>query len=786
MDLKAAVEAVQNGDLSSLKVTQQLAVEKDDEGVTLLHWAAYNNRCRIATILIDNGADVNSKGGAVEETPLMWAMRRKFYAMSALLIDHGADIHALSRTGDDLVHNCVKVRMDTEGDIQGLFLALQWGVGTDHRDNRGETALSWLAKNRVGDYAHDLMRLIMKYHDEDVESVSYKKQRDTRPDKNSLLHLLCEKSGINRGYKARYTDMNIALDIHQHPDIASWHNTKDSSAKENSDGMTPYDLAGGGDVHTYMNYFLIDAMQYNVLPKFVPGVSAVLIVLFTAVLIGRYWWLWGSLWWGFTVPFLFKFSLQWNIPEQNAASCAGLVVGVAILMIILMQEYEPSFISSSLFWIFLSLTASLSLRLSNTAPVTLPAGDREELARDIIAGSPQEGPYGIEREMNNSKGEDKENYEENSASPASSVVVYTGPLVCGACICDKRFATNHCNLCNRCVCGQDAHIPHLGVCAGQGNRRLFCFTLAAMALACAMFVFIAYDFHATEVCPDIGYWFIFHYMAVELCVAYDAPVHFGTWFIAFSGMCYTMTILYTDLLFVGKELTLNLAANRLVTSLPTTASEIFSRNLRRFFREGTYGISFGDSRVEYSVPVRKRKEARDIDVPWWFRSVANTLLHPLGPQIASGVCRTYTVVMAFIGEFSGAQQMAPIFQVDSESSDFDDRDFDRDGSSLSLDDEEKQPLTNGTNSSSNGCGDGAGKTAKEVQLHMEVYARLELMAKSRQAYQKVQEDAKKSREQQQQHHGGKEKPCCEHHTGPAQPSGTQVAVNSSIINAEER
>ena len=62
-----AVKAVQNGELTlftaALKAGVVSAQDSDETGCTLLHWAALNNRCEIARILINQGADVNSTGG---------------------------------------------------------------------------------------------------------------------------------------------------------------------------------------------------------------------------------------------------------------------------------------------------------------------------------------------------------------------------------------------------------------------------------------------------------------------------------------------------------------------------------------------------------------------------------------------------------------------------------------------------------------------------------------------------------------------------------------------------
>lgn len=47
----------------------------DDETVTLLHWAAINNRLEIIKYLLDKGAFVDAVGGELQSTPLHWAVR---------------------------------------------------------------------------------------------------------------------------------------------------------------------------------------------------------------------------------------------------------------------------------------------------------------------------------------------------------------------------------------------------------------------------------------------------------------------------------------------------------------------------------------------------------------------------------------------------------------------------------------------------------------------------------------------------------------------------------------
>lgn len=79
-DLADAVAAVQEGDYDAVKdmlAARVINPNSFDRGrCTLLHWAAINNRIRIANLLIDYGAE-SFPGGYLNETPLQWAIRKR-------------------------------------------------------------------------------------------------------------------------------------------------------------------------------------------------------------------------------------------------------------------------------------------------------------------------------------------------------------------------------------------------------------------------------------------------------------------------------------------------------------------------------------------------------------------------------------------------------------------------------------------------------------------------------------------------------------------------------------
>jgi ankyrin repeat protein len=68
----------------------QLAVTPVNDNITLLHWAAINNRIEIAKYLINKGANIDAVGGSLNSTPLHWAVRDGKLEMIIFLLSYNA------------------------------------------------------------------------------------------------------------------------------------------------------------------------------------------------------------------------------------------------------------------------------------------------------------------------------------------------------------------------------------------------------------------------------------------------------------------------------------------------------------------------------------------------------------------------------------------------------------------------------------------------------------------------------------------------------------------------
>lgn len=90
----------------------------DPDGCTLLHWAAINNRVRIAQFLLNAHCDINSSGGVLQEIPLQWAVRNdKFGTMVHMLIRRGSHVNHRNIYGHTALHIAI-----AHGNIHNAFI----------------------------------------------------------------------------------------------------------------------------------------------------------------------------------------------------------------------------------------------------------------------------------------------------------------------------------------------------------------------------------------------------------------------------------------------------------------------------------------------------------------------------------------------------------------------------------------------------------------------------------------------------------------------------------------
>ncbi|KEF59550.1 uncharacterized protein A1O9_04394 [Exophiala aquamarina CBS 119918] len=110
----------------------------DEEGITPLHWAAINNQYAVCKYLVEQGVDVNAKGGESNATPVMWAAQRSHFYIVNLLLQNGADALLTDGQGYNILHLAT-----IDGNALLLVLLLQQNIPVDAPDPQGHTSLMW-------------------------------------------------------------------------------------------------------------------------------------------------------------------------------------------------------------------------------------------------------------------------------------------------------------------------------------------------------------------------------------------------------------------------------------------------------------------------------------------------------------------------------------------------------------------------------------------------------------------------------------------------------------------
>jgi palmitoyltransferase len=137
-----AVRAAQFGHLERLRQLVEeggLDVRQPDaENVTLLHWAAINNRSAVVAYLLKRGAEVDAVGGDLRSTALHWAVRQGLLPMVVQLLRHGAD--PLLRDGEGCA--CLHVAAQIGHTAVAAYLVAK-GTDVNLQDDKGMTPLAW-------------------------------------------------------------------------------------------------------------------------------------------------------------------------------------------------------------------------------------------------------------------------------------------------------------------------------------------------------------------------------------------------------------------------------------------------------------------------------------------------------------------------------------------------------------------------------------------------------------------------------------------------------------------
>jgi len=111
---------------------------KAEGGWTPLHYATGGNDQEIVKLLIAKGADLNSKNAKDQITPLHWAAWRGHKEVAELLIIKGAAINTKNKSGGTPLHNAA-----WKGHKKIIDLLIRKGADLNAKDIDGKTPFNW-------------------------------------------------------------------------------------------------------------------------------------------------------------------------------------------------------------------------------------------------------------------------------------------------------------------------------------------------------------------------------------------------------------------------------------------------------------------------------------------------------------------------------------------------------------------------------------------------------------------------------------------------------------------
>ncbi|KAJ5668840.1 hypothetical protein N7462_009910 [Penicillium macrosclerotiorum] len=437
--------------MQNLFATKKLtANHRDEEGITPLHWAAINNQYAMCKFLLDNGADVNAKGGESVATPAMWAAQRCHYYIVNLLLQNGADPLLTDVQGYNILHLAT-----IDGNAFLLVLLLHQEIPVDVVDQQGHTGLMWAAYKGYPACVDLFLRWGANANAVDEGGLTPLHWALVKGSLPSVLKLL--EYGADRFTKTRdgKSPSTVAQEMNTSRiwfrALAERGFEPDGSQKAVPMGLTSF------------------VRNKSVMAKFF------FLWPFLTILIGI--WMLSHLviFIGVPLTLVTLFGMQWIAQQlanrgpseyrilQKTPYLAGVFaatlfwVGFRYVFQVLPATYSSAPILNILFAVFYSLTTYFYISAMIGDPGYVPKISSRNQQREAVKQLFELWKF------------DEENF-------------------CVPCMSRKPLRSRHCRRCGRCVAKHDHHCPWIDNCVGANNLRHFVLYIICLEIGIILFV----------------------------------------------------------------------------------------------------------------------------------------------------------------------------------------------------------------------------------------------------------------------------------------------------------
>lgn len=454
------VKAAQFGALDRCKELVEAGYDvrqPDKENVTLLHWAAINNRLELVKYFISKGAIVDQLGGDLNSTPLHWAIRQGHLQMVIQLLRYGADPSITDGEGYRALHLAILFQHMA---IAAYLMAK--GQEVDSPDGNGQTPLMLAAQKIIGpEPTHFLVR-----HEASVSAVDLSAR-------NTPLHCAVLAGNVDAAH--------VLLDAGASVDA------------QNANGHTPLDLAH--QVHSPLLIHMLNhikqerlssnsrclrlAHRYKSLVQFL--LCTALFGSIGAVLdLDSESWLLKGILLACVIGVSNLASRNLRSPAfQNLLPSTALMASVFWMMVTWVLWFlpeGPGALVQVLFAVNSTCLLYYYLRCCRTDPGLIRATDDEKKMNVLVLA------------------------EAGCLDPR---------IFCTSCMIKKPVRTYHCFSCDSCVAKQDHHSIWTNCCIGARNHHFFVLFLLSLSLMGGWMFYgsiIYWRSHCPAAQSEVGLW----------------------------------------------------------------------------------------------------------------------------------------------------------------------------------------------------------------------------------------------------------------------------------------
>lgn len=428
------------------------ATDLGSENITSLHWAALNNQLLVCRYLIDQGADVNACGGALNGPPLIWAAWRGHVYVVHLLITHGADLSL----GDFRKRNAIFFAIESKNTFM-LSYMLNQGVDLESRTEHQATPLIMSTFMNADAMTAILIRWGANVNAQDDEGLTPLFYATKYGNKPAIRRLCDEGADLNIRTKDGRSYREVAVE-------AGKLSVYEAALKE-----ADRDANGNKIISIWSNEQtrerIITAIPYVVVTfifnelRFLPWYVGLPIAILAFGGTHRY-----------ILNTVYKGKQHIMLKSQYLP---GIFAG-SLLLVFIVWLFDVLWVTLSLGYVFLNflfsifvLTVGFCFFTAVTSdPGYIPKGSREETKETV--------------------------------SKLASEGLLNHRNFCTTCQIRKPIRSKHCRSCDRCVAKFDHHCPWTGNCVGVYNHPAFLGFIVALVPGILIFDYLAYVYVSTQ------------------------------------------------------------------------------------------------------------------------------------------------------------------------------------------------------------------------------------------------------------------------------------------------